>query len=699
MGVSASIFDYGFQKVNISQQKIFLRCSPFFIHMDDAWLDHLVGCFIPRVVKPDTIIPYSEKQILLVGKGEVRVSILLPDFKGKHEGKLFLCIKRAGDILNPAATMKRATNAIFNREHSKMTSMLSELNMLAVGEVVLLYLKQDRLEALAAKNKDIRKQLEPLLGSHLIDHLRRFMFDKEMKNESQLQLFAEMCRYETFDAETVVFSEGDIGERFYILANGECEVQTKTKIVSPIACPVSSVLLFEGNAKKPLQTAQDVPVQTSAGLGRFPRLLKSKGSIAPYESQAENQQQTESDNPAYTVQIRTLKEGDFFGEAAFFMNIPRTASVVTLDKCLLISCEKTFFNNLMKVAPDLKSRIQLNMMERLLHRFMFLSNPYLKAFNEKQLLEVAKYCTLKEYLNGHVIYKKNETMEALYFVVYGQVSLNGSNMPQRSNSFSTSELRQPSLSKDFSSPVLNPKLQKHTSMVFSKQAVSIHPHPQKTIIAKTGDYFGQESLSKGSTNTTAHALGRCVLLCLDGNAHKVLESHSAIGRWNILAKRDKCRLRDVLRYFDAAEALRRFLEKELSVENLRFVRAVQKWKEVSEKNLRAAAEEIIDEYIKAGSHSQVNISNKLRNCVLEEFQNTEITQDFFDEAFKEVYLLLERDSFKRFIKSPFFKDLLHKMGTSMDINAVDSESVQKLKQRLGLHRSTQKALAKWKKFS
>jgi len=672
MGVSASSFssllNYNI-KFSRLQQKSFLRSSPFFVHTTEEQLELLVDCFVPHLVKSENAITYSEKQIMLVGKGEVRVSMLLPDFQSKQDGKLFLCIKRAGDILNPAASMKRATEPVQSHVHSKLASMLSDLHMLAVGEVVLLYLNRDALEALAAQNNEIKDQVEPLLGSHLIDYLRNLMFAKDLKSESQLQLFAEMCRYETFDANTVLFSEGDAGERFYILTSGECEVRAMMNKMDSLASPA---LLDYASKRLTLAAVPNFGLKTK----------KSKVSILPYQAPL-SEPESAHEAPAHSVKLRTLKAGDFIGEAAFLMNVPRTSTVVTMDKCLFITCEKTFFNNLMKVAPDLKARFQLDMIERLLHRLRFMSNPYLKTFEETQLRDVAQYCTLEEYVNGDMIFKKDEAFEALYFIIHGQVSLQVPNVTLRSNSFS--EKHSDSRDLNFSSPQLLMKHQTVGSKKVQVMPLNIQKKTHREVFAKTGDYIAQESLAKGSVNSTAIAMGRCVLLRLDSNVHKILESHNAMGRWDIMAKRNKCRLRDVLRFFDAAEALRRFLEKELSVENLRFIRAVQKWKELEiNSQFKVAAEEIIEEYIREGSPSQVNISNKLRNHVLENIQKADITNDFFDESFKEVYLLLERDSFKRFIKSPFFKDLLHKMGSSMDVDAVDSESIQKLKQRLGL---------------
>ena len=46
--------------------------------------------------------------------------------------------------------------------------------------------------------------------------------------------------------------------------------------------------------------------------------------------------------------LRTLKEGDFFGEIALFANLPRTASAYAVTDCVLLALRKTSFE---QVAP------------------------------------------------------------------------------------------------------------------------------------------------------------------------------------------------------------------------------------------------------------------------------------------------------------------------------------------------------------
>ncbi len=45
---------------------------------------------------------------------------------------------------------------------------------------------------------------------------------------------------------------------------------------------------------------------------------------------------------------RILRAGEFFGEVALVMNVPRTATVTTMTSCVVASCDRVAFDELLR---------------------------------------------------------------------------------------------------------------------------------------------------------------------------------------------------------------------------------------------------------------------------------------------------------------------------------------------------------------
>ena len=60
-----------------------------------------------------------------------------------------------------------------------------------------------------------------------------------------------------------------------------------------------------------------------------------------------------------------LEDGDFFGEIALLADIPRTATVRTIDRCLLLALRREAFREFLENEPDVRSAFEHVMHERL----------------------------------------------------------------------------------------------------------------------------------------------------------------------------------------------------------------------------------------------------------------------------------------------------------------------------------------------
>uniref|UniRef100_A0A452H5Y7 Regulator of G-protein signaling 1 n=1 Tax=Gopherus agassizii TaxID=38772 RepID=A0A452H5Y7_9SAUR len=106
-------------------------------------------------------------------------------------------------------------------------------------------------------------------------------------------------------------------------------------------------------------------------------------------------------------------------------------------------------------------------------------------------------------------------------------------------------------------------------------------------------------------------------------------------------------------------AFREFLKSEFSEENIEFWLACEDYKKTKSDHLQDKAEKIYEEFVQIDAAKQVNIDYHTRKATAKKAQDPTFTS--FDEAQKTVYVLMERDSYPRFLKSEAYLNLLNKL--------------------------------------
>jgi hypothetical protein len=107
------------------------------------------------------------------------------------------------------------------------------------------------------------------------------------------------------------------------------------------------------------------------------------------------------------------------------------------------------------------------------------------------------------------------------------------------------------------------------------------------------------------------------------------------------------------------EAFKQFLTLELSIENILFFLDVQVWKKDFEQpwndaaNIKAKAKAIFEKYLNPAALYEVNLPNLILAEVERalEADNDKLPATLFDQAGREIRLLMQRDSFRRFENS------------------------------------------------
>ncbi|XP_076870896.1 LOW QUALITY PROTEIN: regulator of G-protein signaling 4 [Brachyhypopomus gauderio] len=98
-----------------------------------------------------------------------------------------------------------------------------------------------------------------------------------------------------------------------------------------------------------------------------------------------------------------------------------------------------------------------------------------------------------------------------------------------------------------------------------------------------------------------------------------------------------------------------FLKSEFSQENIEFWEACEDFKRMSTENMEAKAKEIFEQYVDVDSPKQVNLESATREETRRNLEKCDI--GCFDEAQSKIFMLMEKDSYRRFLKSQLFLDL------------------------------------------
>lgn len=98
-----------------------------------------------------------------------------------------------------------------------------------------------------------------------------------------------------------------------------------------------------------------------------------------------------------------------------------------------------------------------------------------------------------------------------------------------------------------------------------------------------------------------------------------------------------------------------FLKSEFSQENIEFWLACEEYKKTSPDKMPAKAKQIFDQYVDMDSPSEVNLDSATREETRRNLSAPDVT--CFDEAQSKIVTLMEKDSYRRFLKSKLFLEL------------------------------------------
>uniref|UniRef100_A0A8C6UWN0 Regulator of G protein signaling 4 n=1 Tax=Neogobius melanostomus TaxID=47308 RepID=A0A8C6UWN0_9GOBI len=104
-----------------------------------------------------------------------------------------------------------------------------------------------------------------------------------------------------------------------------------------------------------------------------------------------------------------------------------------------------------------------------------------------------------------------------------------------------------------------------------------------------------------------------------------------------------------------------YLRSEFSEENLKFWEACEEYKRSPLSQLQSRAKQIYQRFIEADAPNEVNLDALTRDLTKENLE--EACPTCFDEAQKMIHILMEKDSYRRFLSSALLKELCQPKDT------------------------------------
>lgn len=117
----------------------------------------------------------------------------------------------------------------------------------------------------------------------------------------------------------------------------------------------------------------------------------------------------------------------------------------------------------------------------------------------------------------------------------------------------------------------------------------------------------------------------------------------------------KTSFNNLIKNEDCRKAFTSFLQSEYSQENVEFWEACEDFKQTSVDEINVKARKIFERYVEVDSPSEVNLDSATRELTRKNLEKCDAS--CFEEAQSKIFTLMEKDSYRRFLKSKLFLEL------------------------------------------
>ena len=299
----------------------------------------------------------------------------------------FLCEKSAGDTINTTIiTSASLASPAALKQLSSSPLPRHTCSLHAISTTRLLYLSHKKLVEYIRNNPDTSTLLLPLFSCPFVT-LSSLSFFSSMPPAHLHTLSCYMLRMQALKPTEMLFEEGSLGQSVYILQAGQLKA---------VAALTSTTDTKDTNAKP---AADPTPATANSIHG----------------SETEKVLHIFRDSNA---------DDRIFGEIALCMDIPRTASIISMSNSIVLEWKRedyrTFTSLLQSTAQSMAS-LQQMMKARTAEHFRKYKVPFFSSIPEEKYAILASLCKIEERGAGEVIFHEGERGSEFYLIAYGQV--------------------------------------------------------------------------------------------------------------------------------------------------------------------------------------------------------------------------------------------------------------------------------------
>jgi len=270
--------------------------------------------------------------------------------------------------------------AYFMTQMPHLTSLRADTNSLVLS------IMKDHFEPFLQNHPEAKAVLEEDCGEQITRALTKFDVPFfRVLSPKVLHNFAKTATILQYDPNEVIMSQGEMGTTFYILISGR------------VGCFVSKNPLQEDLGEMSVRTSGKLFLQpTQTDLAMSPKLdsIKSpskisrqstgnleivdrsreKGLVSKVSSNSRRSismavvvqnldGEKESQGNKDLIQVQDLEAGSYFGEIGLLQEVPRSATIIALEHCVVLEFTKKNFEDCLETAPGVRTDFKIKLAE------------------------------------------------------------------------------------------------------------------------------------------------------------------------------------------------------------------------------------------------------------------------------------------------------------------------------------------------